>query len=172
MPSHRNKTDPCSVNKCGLVCGIIYAVIGLIVRICTKSPYNTIHVLGADVYLPPLWIFNLLCLFWLFVSGFAAGITVGKMAIKRICGREEISAYRGLLTFICLFFLSLLWYPLFFGGERLALSLLVALLCVICSSACGLAWRSVVGLPGLLMGANALWQFYVLLVNLLVILHN
>ena len=172
MPSHRNRISYDTVKKSGLICGIIYAVIGFFVRLCVKNPYNMIHLLGADAYLPPLWLFNLLSLFWLFISGFAAGIVIGRLASGRTGGREEISVYRGLLFFIALFFLSLIWYPLLFGGVRLGLSLLAALLCIVCSAACGLAWRCAGIIPGLFMLANAVWRFYIFMTCLLVILQN
>ena len=89
MPSHRNRISYDTVKKSGLICGIIYAVIGFFVRLCVKNPYNMIHVLGADAYLPPLWLFNLLSLFWLFISGFAAGIVIGRHRYWQTCKRQN-----------------------------------------------------------------------------------
>lgn len=172
MSPRRNKASSDVIKRCAIICGSVYAVLGFFVRICTKSPYNTVHILEADAYLPAIWLFNFLCIFWFFVCGIASGSIFGRMLCGRISGREEIFLYRGGLFFVSMFFLSLIWYPLFFGGEAIALSLLIIFLCVICSAMCALSWRGISVFSCIIMIANSLWLFYILLVNLLVILHN
>lgn len=155
--------------KCSIIFGLVYAGIGFAVRICTNNPYAMIHTLGVDEYIPPLWIFNLLCLFWLFISGSAAGRVCCDLFSSR-SGKAQISSYQGLLFFLSLFFLSLLWYPLFFGGLRLSLSLLISVICIICSAGCGICWSATGPYPVVAMLANALWLFYIMIVNLLTLL--
>ncbi len=172
MSSRKNKTSSDIIKKCALICGAVYAILGFIVRICAGSPYNTVHTLGMDTYLPAIWLFNFFCIFWFFVCGIAVGSIFGQKLCGRISGREELCLYRGCLFFVSLFFLSLMWYPLFFGGNALALSLLIIFLCVICSALCAMSWREISLLSCVLMIANSLWLFYILLVNLLVIMQN
>lgn len=172
MSRHKNRSSSDTVKKTALICGAVYAMSGIIVRVCSGSPYNTVHILGADAYLPAIWIFNLFSVFWFFICGVAVGSIFGKMLCGRINGRAEMLVYKGCLFFISLFFLSLMWYPLFFSGIRLALSFLIMFLCVICSAFCALLWRSVSLFSSITMGANSLWLFYILLVNLLIIFQN
>lgn len=172
MSSRKNKTSSDVIKRCALICGTVYAILGLIVRICSDSPYNTVHTLGVDAYVPPIWLFNFFCIFWFFICGVAVGSIFGRMICRRTNGRQEVCLYRGCLFFVSMFFLSLMWYPLFFGGEALALSLLIIFSCVICSALCALSWREVSLFSFVIMISNSLWLFYILLVNLLVILQN
>lgn len=172
MSSRKNKSSSDTIKKSALICGTVYAVLGFIVRVCSGSPYNTVHILGADAYLPAIWLFNLFCIFWFFVCGIAVGSIFGRMLCGRISSREEVWVYKGCLFFVSLFFMSLIWYPLFFSGERLALSLLIMLLCVVCSAMCALFWKTVSLFSCISMVANSLWLFYILLVNMLVIFQN
>ncbi len=172
MSSRKNKTGSDIIKKCALICGAAYAFLGLIVRICSGSPYNAVHTLGIDAYLPAIWLFNFFCIFWFFVCGVAVGSIFGRKMCGRINGRGEVYLYQGCLFYVSLFFLSLMWYPLFFEGEALALSLLIIFLCVVCSAMCAISWRAVSLLSCVLMVANSLWLFYILLVNLLVIMQN
>jgi len=166
---HRDRR-PDAVKKTGLICGIVYATIGFIIRLCAPSPLNMIHVMGADVLLPPMWIFNMLSLFWFFISGFAFGIIMGKIFCKRICGQEEILSYRGSLFFIAMFFMSLMWYPLFFCGTKLFFSFIISVCCLICSCMCAFLFKSVHTLSCLAMCTNSLWLFYVSYINLAIML--
>lgn len=172
MSSRKNKTSSDIIKKTAIICGAVYSILGLIVRVCAGSPYNTVHTLGMDAYLPAIWLFNFFCIFWFFICGIAVGSIFGRMLCGRINGREEVYLYRGCLFFVSMFFLSLIWYPMFFGGETLALSLLIIFLCVICSVLSALSWRGASLFSCVLMIANSLWLFYILLVNMLVILQN
>ncbi len=172
MSPRKNRSSSDTIKKCAVICGSVYAILGFIVRICSGSPYNTIHILGADAYLPAIWLFNLFSIFWFFICGVAVGSIFGRMLCGRISGRAEMLVYKGCLFFISLFFLSLMWYPLFFSGIRLALSLLIIFLCVICSVLCAVLWKTVSLFSCVTMVANSLWLFYILLVNLLIILQN
>lgn len=172
MSASKNKKSSDIIKNCALICGAVYAILGFIVRICSGSPYNTVHILGAGAYLPAIWLFNFFCIFWFFLCGIAVGSIFGRMLCGRISGREEIYLYRGCLFFVSMFFLSHMWYPLFFGGNRIALSLLIIFLCAMCSALCAISWRRASLFSCVIMIANSLWLFYILLVNVLVIMHN
>ena len=172
MFSKSNKKISQSQKNCSLIFGIVYSAVGFFVHISTKNPYSTIHTLGIDEYIPPLWIFNLLSLFWLFESGRAAGRVCGEIMISRASGKREIAIYQGFLFFTSLFFMSLCWYPLFFGTMRIGLSLLVSVACVVCSVGCGIYWSSLGAYPTIIMFSNAIWLFYMMIVNLLAVLSS
>lgn len=160
-----------NVKRSGLILGASYAALGFSVRVFSKSPLGVIHILGANNFLPPIWIFNTLCLFWFFACGYAAGIIIGEIICRHPKGREEICAYRGGMSFVALFFLTLIWYPVFFCEMRLLLALLIAIASVICSAICACFWREN-KLASLIMCANSIWLFYILLANLSVIFKN
>lgn len=165
----KGKSD--TIKKCAVICGIIYACIGFLIRVGVEDPYTFIHTLGAGVYMPPLWIFNLLSIFWYFVSGAAAGIVIGRVACGRLGSCSEKNLYRGSMFFIVLFFLSLLWYPIFFD-MKLFFSLLIALLTLACCIFCAIFWRTLSAFVFLMLCTTGIWQFYVLLLNLSVIFGN
>lgn len=153
-----------------LICGIIYAAIGLIIRMRAGNPFEMLHIFGADALFPPMWIFNLLCLVWMFLSGCAAGRMISLVWKCRVGGRNESYAYGGGLFFIALFFLTLLWYPLFFSMGFLWLCLAVALTSLIFSVICAMLWRRADPLCFVIMAANSIWHFYILLANLSIVL--
>ena len=159
-------------NKISLVCGVISTVLCLAVRIVSGSPFDMIHKLGNSEFIPPIWIFNLLCMTWSFISGYAGGMIINEVACRRICGREEICAYRGGLFFISQLYLALTWYPLFFASESIFLSLLTALLAVICSGICSASWSRASKISALIMAAYTIWLTYVLLINFSIFVHN
>lgn len=160
-----------NVKTCGLIFGALYAVLGFAVRIFSKNPLETVHILGANNFLPPIWIFNILCIFWFFACGYAAGIVFGDVILRCPKGTEEIYAYRGGMAFIAMFFLTLIWYPVFFCDIRLFFALIISIASVICSAVCACFWRRD-KLASLIMCANSIWLFYILLANLSVILKN
>ena len=166
----RRKRNDGESKTCAIICGGIYAAIGFIIRIRVNNPFEMLHILGGSNYFPPLWVFNLLCICWMFLSGCAAGRLIRLVWSGRVCGREEVSAYSGGLFFIALFFLTLLWYPLFFGAGSIALCALISLLCVAASAMCALSWRRADFLCCIIMAANSVWLIYILLANLSVLL--
>lgn len=158
--------------RAALICGAVSAIICIGVRIMAGSPYDMIHKLDSADLIPPIWIFNLTCIFWSFLSGAAAGMLIQAVNNGRINGREEIFAYRGGLFFISLLYLNLIWYPMLFVSEALFLSLCIALISVICSGVCAFQWYHADKSACLVMSAYTVWLIYVLLINLSVFTHN
>lgn len=167
MSIRKKKLYSEQIKRTAVIFGGVYAAVGFIVRVMSDSPFDTIHILGAGTFLPPMWIFNVLCLFWMFVCGTAAGAVVAKIFCGRIAGDKVLSIYRGGLFYIALFFLCMLWYPLFFGGNALGVSLLISLLALLCSCVCAFQWKCAGIYETLSMSANSIWLFYILLVNLM-----
>lgn len=158
--------------KTAMLCGTVYTALCIGVRIMAGSPYGMIHKLDSAELIPPIWIFNLLWMFWSFLSGASAGMLIQMVSTGRISGRGEIFAYRGGLFFISLLFFSLIWYPVLFINEALFLSLCIALASVICSGVCAYTWYAANKTACLIMTAYTVWLIYVLLVNLSVFVHN
>ncbi len=163
-----NKSE--SLKRNAVICGIIYAAVGFITRIFSVSPFETIHMMGLEAYLPPMWIFNLLCIFWFFVCGTALGTGLTKKSCGRLSLSGEIGFYRGCIAFTSLIFLTLLWYPKFFEGNSFVFSLIISLIGVLCSAICAVQWRVVGVYEVIAMSANSVWLIYIFLVNLLTVL--
>ena len=171
MPSKGKRGSGEAIKRCAVICGIIYACIGFFIRIGVEDPYTFLHTLGVGAFMPPLWIFNLMSVFWYFISGAAAGVTIGIVACGKLGSCSEKNLYRGGMLFIVLFFSSLIWYPLFFS-TKLFLSLLISLLALASCVLCAFFWRTLSTFVFISLCATGLWQFYVLLINLSVILRN
>ncbi len=170
MASHGEKHKRELFDKGGMICGLIYGVIGLLVKIFSDSPFNMIHILGADEFLPPLWIFNLLSLFWFFISGICLYKAIQGKCTGRSHSGRQMAVYKGSLFFICMFFLSLIWYPVFFSGKSLFISMIVSLLCFLSSFLCAVSWRQLSTYAFLGLCANGVWLMYIFFVNLIVML--
>lgn len=138
----------------------------LAVKILTPIPLTLMHRLRPSDVFPPLWLFNLLSMLWYFLLGFAAGSAFDSAASGRAGGRGEIRIYKGGLFFVALLFLSLIWYPLFFIGERFFLALLLVLLSIASSVLCAVIWSKHSVSVGITVAAFALWQVYSAFLNL------
>ena len=130
-----------------------------------------IHKFDNSGVIPALWLLNLLSFIWGFLIGYAAGSVLDTIS----CGGEsitsEIAAYRGGLFFLVSFFLSQVWYSVFFGGEHLLLAIFLIILTLVSSIICAYFWSSVLKLVALTLGAYGLWLFYLFILNASVLLH-
>ena len=158
-------------NKISLLFALASMLLCLFVRLCAGSPFDLIHKLHATQILPPMWLFNLLSLFWSFLAGFGAGIIVSEVSSGRLRGEKEILAYRGGLFFVTLLLLSQFWYPLFFVGERLLLSLLLSLIASLCAVFCAVLWAKPSPPSALVIATYGFWLLYTVFLNLTVLLH-
>lgn len=159
-------------NTTSLICGIINMLVCLTVRIVSGSPFEVIHRLNCGEVLPPIWLFNLFWLIGSFVAGYASGIIINEFLCGRLNGRNEICAYRGGLFFVALLFLAIIWYPLFFVKEALFLSLLIAIISLVCAFFCGCIWFKSEKVASILIFAYFVWLFYILIVNFLILFLN
>lgn len=159
-------------NKPPLFSAIISMMICLFVRILSQSPFELIHKLDCNDIIPPIWLFNLLSLIWCFLFGYAAGNIIFCVAHGKSHGIRETRAYQGGLFFVNSFYLSLLWYPVLFGAERIFIALLISLSAVICSAICAYMWKSVSSISSLITAAYTLWSAYIVFILICVILQN
>ena len=159
------------INKIGFLFGLISLAIFIGVRLFGNDPYEMIHKFDSSGVIPPLWLLNLLSFVWGFLIGYGAGLVFDRI----LCGGEsitsEISAYRGGLFFLVSFFLSQMWYSVFFDGEHLVLAILLIVIALVSSIVCAFFWYSVLKLSSLILGAYGLWQFYLFILNASVILY-
>ncbi len=159
------------MNGMSLICGVIAAICAFISRVIFGSPLDMIHKLEGIDLLPPIWIFNFICVAWYFFIGVAAGTVINGVSKKAVCGREELWAYRGGLFFLITFFSGLIWYPVFFVAQAIFISFAVSLAVTLGSLICAYFWfGSGVTIPALIVSANTIWSFYLLIVNISVLL--
>ena len=164
-------TKELCLNRLSLFLGLGNMAACQLVRAISGSPYDMIHKFNLADVLPPMWLFNFLSLVFSFLIGGAVGIIVGK-AQCYVDIFSVISAYRGGLCYVSLIFLSLIWYPVFFSGAHLWLSLLIALLIVVCSVGCFCFWMKIDAFASLVLAGYGLWSIYILIMNISVYLFN
>lgn len=157
----------------GVIFGAISSIFFLFFISAFGSPFDMIHKLNGIGMIPPIWIINLLSIVFFFLQGFSLGsiITAAKNRIN--VGEKELCAYRGTVFLSCAFFLSLLWYPLFFFAEKLFLSLLVSIVCLIFSILCAIEWLHAEPIgASITVFVCSIFEFYILFINLSVFFTN
>ncbi len=157
----------------GIVCGAVSAFAGFISRTSFGSPLDMIHKISGKCALPSIWVFNLVSIAFFFVIGLAFGWVAETTADRMNVGREEVSAYRGAMFLIAAFFLSLIWYPVFMFAQKLFLSLVISILCMLSSLLCAVEWgRVFLKRASVAMLINTLWCFYIMFISLSVFLNS
>lgn len=160
-----------TLNTTGLILGITLAIIFLIVRSLSKIPYDTIYLLDPSGIIPPLWILNLITLIWFFLIGYSAGSVIDSALSQKLCDREIIRIYQGVAAFIAVFFLSHIWYCIFFGGEHLLSAIFLILLGILSSALTAFFWSKILPLSALIMIGYCVWMFYIFIICASVFLH-
>ncbi len=153
--------------------GIITATLCFLAQTLLGSPLSSLHILKGSSLLPPIWIFNVLSIAWCFLIGISAGAIINATSLRLNNGEKEIAAYKGGFFFLTFFFLSFLRYYLLFYATRLFLSLIISVIVLICSLLCAFSWHKVKpSMSSAIIILFAIWQFYILFVNLSIFLHN
>ena len=153
-----------------LICGIASAALSLLIIFLSGSPYDMLHKIDSGNTLPPIWVWGISSTVFGFLCGYAMGILIGNMWCGKIVGSNEISAYRGLVFFVALFFLSNAHYPLFFISEKLIIALIIALLAIVVAIACAVFWAKPSPLSSVLISVYSLWLIYVAFVNVCILI--
>ena len=144
---------------CGGFCFISRSLLG--------SPLEMLHLTEEINLLPSYWFFNLLSVFACFLMGMGFGWIIDCVVRGHNSGAKEIFAYRGALCLSFAFFLFLLWFPVLFYAKRLFVSFVVSILATICSLACAVEWsRLAPTRASLVIYADTVWLFYIMLVSL------
>ena len=154
-----------------------YALIGggtglfmaVFVAATVGNPLPILRLLGADLFLPPLWLAGLLWLAGYALSGAAAGWA---LACSAGGPSRETAVWRGLTFLVAEVTFSFAWYRLLFGSFLLLPAWLCLAAGVAAGVVCFLSWISVHPLPAWLCGGVTAWLFCLLLCHVAVILHN
>lgn len=160
-----------ALNGLGLVFGIALAVIFIVVRALSKSPYDTIYRLDPSGILPPVWLINLISLIWFFLIGYGTGSVTDSVLCGRFCDREIIRALQGIIACVAVFFLSHIWYCVFFSGEHLLSAVFLILFAILTSALSAFFWARIYTISSLIMGGYCIWLFYIFLICSSVLLH-
>jgi len=147
-----------------VVIGVLLTVIALLVRAGVGSPYQTIHAMGIDEIVPPVWIMTLLWTLSFLIVGCAAGFVLA----FRTCGRDA-EKYRGGMFFVLLAVLEICWYPLFFGAHLVFLSALSSILILCLALTVTFAFYRVTKFAGMLLLLHDVWLIYMLILNFAVL---
>lgn len=145
--------------------GVILTVFGILVRVWTGSPYRAILELGIGEIVPPVWLMTFLWTLALFINGCAAGF----VSAYRLGGYDG-EKYKGILYFVLLSMLELLWYPTLFGAELVFLSVLEAVLILCVSVATTVSFYRVTKFAGMLLLLHDVWLIYMLILNFAVLI--
>ena len=164
-------SDRSKSNNTPLILGIVLALIGLFVIICSGSPFDTLHMLNEKDILPPIWIWCATLLVLKFLEGYALGCLLTLLSTKRLCGNKEIKAYQGGIFFIAYVFLTLAHYPILFIAERPLAAVLISAAAFISSVICFIIWTKTAFLPCAVMALNTIWAFYVTFVSARVLIN-
>ena len=167
----RSNCNKNTLNGLGIVFGIALAVIFIVIRTLSKSPYDTIYRLDPSGIVPPVWLINVISLIWFFLIGYSAGSVADSVLSGRLGDREVIRALQGIVAFVSVFFLSHIWYCVFFSGEHLLSAIFLILIAILTSAMSAFFWVHINMLSSLIMGGYCIWLFYIFLVCSSVLLH-
>ena len=157
-------------NNVSLILGVSCAIITLVIMVVSGSPFDMLHKTYSDNAIPPIWVWGLSSILLSFLSGCGAGILLGNLIHGKLSGNHEHSAYKGMIFFVALFFLSNAHYPIFFVAERFFISLIISVVAIAAAVLCALFWAKPSPLSTVLVSLFALWQMYVTFINVCVLL--
>lgn len=161
------------INNFSILGGAICIIFAFIAQKISDPPIDMLHKIQNRNIIPPMWLFNILFIFWFFLLGVSAGAEFFITQQRLNTYQREISAYQGGLFFICTLFLSSVWYPLFFSGDCLFLSVIVSALSLICIIICTAFWlKTYVLTPAIITLGFSVWSFYILFVSISVFIVN
>ena len=150
-----------------LLFGVCYFLAGIAVRICVGSPYPVLMALGIGELVPPAWILSFLWSISFFIVGSAFGFLLAYR--ERGCSGEK---YKGGMLFLLLAVLELLWYPTFFCGALVFLSVLESILILcLCVWVTAIAYR-VTKFVGMILLLHDVWLIYMLILNFAILFHT
>ena len=147
--------------------GALAALIGLLQKLFSDSPYPVLLALGIGELTPPVW---LMVLLWT-VALFLVGASLGLVLSCRMCGCDG-PKYRAGIFFLLLLVLEYLWYAAFFGAMLVFLSVLLSLLILSCTVATVVLSARVCRLASGMMLLHALWILYLVILNFAVLFRS
>lgn len=167
MKQARNPSHPLPLPA--LLGGGITLFAALLTRRAVGSPLTVLHRLEALPIIPPLWVMGLL---WL--ASFALlGLSLGYLLTCPLENpKKEALFWRGSTFLVLAAVFSLLWYALLFGKFYPLPSWFCLLLSSAAALACTASWIQIRKAPAVAILLFSLWQVYLLLLQLAVLLHT
>ena len=147
--------------------GGLAALIGLLQKCFSASPYPALLALGVGELVPPVWLMVLLWTVAFFTLGASAGLVLSYR--ERGC---DCAKYRAGIFFLLLLVLEYLWYPTFFGAMLVFISVLLSILILCSSVALTVLCARVSRLAVLVLVFHDLWLVYLLILNFAVLFHT
>ena len=162
----RLELEPCRISA-ALVGGILAALIGLLQKFFSKSPYPVLLALGIGEITPPVWLMVLLWTVALFTVGASAGLVLSFR--ERGCDGAK---YRAGMFFLLLLVSEYLWYALFFGAMLVFLSVLFSILILCLAVALTVLSARISRLVAGVLVLHDLWIIYLLILNFAVLFRS
>lgn len=159
----RVELEPCNIGA-ALFSGALAAILGILLKIFSKSPYPALLALGVGELVPPVWLMVLLWTISLFIVGASAGLILSYR--ERGC---DSAKYQAGMFFLLLLVLEYLWYPLFFGAMMVFLSSLLSILILCCSVVATLLSMKLCRPVGIALLLHDFWLVYLLILNFAVL---
>ena len=150
-----------------LVGGGVTLTAALLTRWAVGSPLPVMHRLEAIRPLPPLWLMSLLWLASFALLGMAIGYL---LTCPDGNPRREALFWRGNTFLVLAVVFSLLWYTLLFGKFYPVPSWCCLLLSVAAALVCAFSWIQVKTAAAVSVLIFALWQGYLILLQLTVLM--
>ena len=150
-----------------LLGGGVTLTVALLTRMTVGSPLTVIHKLEAVLTLPPLWLMGL---FWLFSFALVGGSAGYLLSCPNGGPHKEVLLWRGSTFFVLGVTLALVWYTLLFGKFCLLPSWLCLVLSAVASVVCALSWMQIKTAAAVAVFLFFLWQLYLVLMHLAVLL--
>ena len=161
------------INSYSLFCGAVCIIFPIIAKRLSDSPLDMLHKIQNRSIIPPMWVFDILFAVWFFLLGVSAGIEIYTTKHNLNICQKELYIYKGALFFVCTLFLSSIWYPIFFSGNYLFLSVLLSLFAFFSSMLCTAFWLQTYAFtPAIITLGYSVWFFYVLFISISVFVAN
>ena len=162
----RLELEPCNT-AAAIVCGVLAALVGLLLKLFSNSPYPVLLALGIGEITPPVWLMVLLWTVAFFTVGASAGL------ILSYCERGcDCTKHRAGMFFVILLVLEYLWYAVFFGAMLVFFSALLSIAILCCAVALTVLTSRLSRLVTAVLALHDLWLIYLLILNFAVLFRS
>lgn len=140
---------------------LILLCLGIFTRWVSGSPLSTLHYIGANELIMPLWLMVLLFSLSYLVAGLALGLALG----NRVTPRAD-RKYQGAMWFCIALALGYAWYPIFFCARLFLASVCLSILCLFASVCASICFACVSKMSLFFSILYNCWLIYLLLLNM------
>lgn len=163
MSAEMRQTSPALSVIVGCLCAILFVV----VRSASGTPYAVMLALGIGDLVPPVWLMTALRFLSFLTLGCAAGLVLG----WRGCGGAG-EKYRGGMFFLLLLALELCWYPTLFRSAQVFLAVLESLMILVLSLLVMVSFFRVSRIAGTILVLHSVWATYLMLLTFTIFFRN